>query len=81
MKSIFAVIVLSIASFSASAAVMCTTNSFGTQYCSGTTQDGQNVNTTTTTNSFGTSYTSGSVGGQQVQQTCTTNSFGTTYCN
>lgn len=81
MKSIFAVVLFAVASFSASAGVMCTTNSFGQTYCSGTDSQGQSVNTTTTTNSFGQSYTSGSIGGQSVQQTCTTNSFGQTYCN
>lgn len=80
MKTL-SIVLLAIVSFSASAGVTCTTNSFGTQYCYGTDNSGQSVQTTTTTNSFGTSYTNGTIGGQSVQQTCTTNSFGTTYCN
>lgn len=81
MKSIFAVVLFAVASFSAVAGTTCSTDSWGNTRCYGTTQDGQQVSTTTTTDSWGNTRTSGTIGGQSVYQTCTTDSRGNTRCN
>lgn len=65
----------------AQATVTCSTDSWGNTRCSGTTQNGGQVNTTSTTDSWGNTRTSGTVNGQPYTQNCTTDSWGNTRCN
>lgn len=80
MKCIITAALIALASFSAVAQTTCSTDSWGTTRCYGTTSGGQQINTSTSTDSWGTTRTTGTVGGSSVQQTCSTDSWGTTRC-
>ena len=78
MKKLFLVLIA--LPIIANADVICTTDSSGNRYCSGTTSNGESVSLSTTRDSSGNSYTSGSVGGRSVSQSCTSTGY-STYCN